>query len=434
VARNGKIAQKARLIPKKCITCGQCEPVCPVNAISYDEKGEPLIDLERCIGCRNCVKICPVEALEMVKLVTTTGTGPEQVRETGSPDVGVPAVITEIRPWSGVWTIVEQTDGKADPVSWELLGAGQILARDLGAELAAVIVGSGVEVLAPLAFGYGAEKVYLMDQSVFLHYRTAPYLTAIAYLVEKYRPEILLIGATSLGRDLSGALATKLSTGLTADCTTLNIDKEAGLLEQTRPAYGGNILATILTEKTRPQMASVRPKVMRAAPFVEGKMGILVRETIPLDERDITTRILETSLVQCTGDVDIAGSSIIVSGGRGMMDPKGFGMLQELAGLLGGTVGASRSAVDAGWAPYERQVGQTGKTVRPKLYIACAISGAIQHLVGMQGSEHIIAINKDPGAPIFEVAHLGIVGDVFEIVPDLIDALKEQVKPLTCAT
>jgi electron transfer flavoprotein alpha subunit len=265
-------------------------------------------------------------------------------------------------------------------------------------------------------------------------YRTGPYLESFTYLANKHRPDVVLIGATALGRDLAGAIATELSTGLTADCTALSINKETKLLEQTRPAFGGNVMATIVTERARPQMASVRPKVMAIPRFVDGRTGELIREEIGLREEDVAARILETMAISCETDADIAASDIVVSGGRGMTEGANFAMLEELASLLGGVVGASRSAVDAGWSGHERQVGQTGKTVRPKLYIACGISGAIQHLVGMQSAEHIIAINKDRNAPIFEVAHLGIVGDVFEVVPALIAALRQRVTPVVCET
>jgi electron transfer flavoprotein alpha subunit len=244
-------------------------------------------------------------------------------------------------------------------------------------------------------------------------------------LVRKYRPEIVLMGATGLGRDLAGAVATRLETGLTADCTGLSIDKDRRLLEQTRPAFGGNIMATILTETARPQMASVRPYVMPCPAFESGRTGQLIVEPWTLAEDAITTKVLDVIAASSEGSVDIAGATVVVSGGRGMGAPENFRLLEELAQSLGGVVGASRGAVAAGWVPHGRQVGQTGKTVKPRLYIACGISGAIQHLVGMQDSDRIIAINKDANSPIFEVAHLGIVGDVLEIVPALTRRLRQ---------
>lgn len=421
---------KVRLLPSKCIGCGRCEPACPVDAIRYDEKGEPIIDLEKCIGCLKCVKICPADAIEkFLPEGETGGTEPEETAEgeaTGEQEVK--------RLWRGVWVYVEQMDGKAEPVSWQLLGKGKELAQDLRAELAAVVLGSNVGHLVDEAAGYGADKVYLIDSPVLKDYRTETHLHGCTYLVEKYSPEILLIGATGLGRDLAGAVATRLQTGLTADCTDLAIDIRNRYLEQTRPAFGGNIMATILCEKARPQMASVRPNVMPTPPFVAERKATLVRESITMEEKDTLTKILEIVPIQCEAAADITAVSVIVSGGRGLLGGENFKMLQELADLLGGVVAGSRSAVDAGWITHERQVGQTGKTVRPKLYLACGISGAIQHLVGMQNAEYIVAINKDMHAPIFDVAHLGIVGDVFEIIPGMIEELRKVKNPPVCET
>ncbi len=421
---------KVRLLPGKCIGCGRCEPACPVDAIRYDDKGEPIIDLEKCIGCLKCVKVCPASAIEkFLPEGDEGGTGPDETVQGGAGEEREAG-----RLWRGVWVYVEQMDGRAEPVSWQLLGKGKELAQDLGVELAALVFGSNVQHLAEEAAEYGADRVYLVDTPVLKDYRAETHLRTCAYLVEKYSPEILLIGATGLGRDLAGAVATRLETGLTADCTGLAIDKENRYLEQTRPAFGGNIMATILCEKARPQMASVRPNVMPTPPRVAGRKATLVRESITFEEKQLLTRILEIVPIQCEASVDITAVSVIVSGGRGLMGAENFRMLQELADLLGGTVAGSRSAVDAGWITHERQVGQTGKTVRPKLYVACGISGAIQHLVGMQDAEHIIAINKDERAPIFDVAHLGIVGDVFEIIPGMIEELRKMKGPPVCET
>jgi electron transfer flavoprotein alpha subunit len=266
----------------------------------------------------------------------------------------------------------------------------------------------------------------LMDNAVYANYRTEPFSKAICFLIEKYQPEIILMGATGQGRDLAGAVATVVKTGLTADCTGLDIDAKRNLA-QTRPAFGGNIMATIMCDKFRPQMATVRPHVMKVPEYVAGREGRLIREDFAPAEASILVKVLEVILDRDGKDqVDVAGAEVIVSGGRGLMGKENFAILQELAKELGGVVGASRSAVDAGWMPHNRQVGQTGKTVRPKIYIACGISGAIQHLVGMQDSDIVIAINRDPEAPIFEVATYGIVGDIFQIVP----ALTRQVREL----
>jgi electron transfer flavoprotein alpha subunit len=331
--------------------------------------------------------------------------------------------------YRGVWVFVEQTEGVAARVSWELLGKGRELADTLGVPLSAVVLGDGVEHLCQEAFAYGADQAYLMEAPVLRHYRTESYRRGLNYLIETHKPEVILMGATGLGRDLAGAVATDVATGLTADCTGLAVDDTRNLM-QTRPAFGGNIMATIMCDKFRPQMATVRPHVMALPERREGQSGTIVRAACPAREEDILTKVLEIITDKKGSDyVDVAGAEFIVSGGRGMMGKENFAILQELADELGGVVGASRSAVDSGWMPVERQVGQTGKTVRPKVYVACGISGAIQHLVGMQDSEVVIAINRDKDAPIFEVATYGIVGDLFTIVPAItarIRQLKQQ--------
>jgi electron transfer flavoprotein alpha subunit len=425
----------SRLIPGKCIACGaRCQSVCPpkISAIEMNDRGEPVIDINKCAGagCQKCIKACPSQALEtyftpeeqkiLDEIAKQTVAAPKAEKVTEKEDV-VPAWL---KAYKGVWVFVEQTDGQPAAVSWELLGAGADLAKTLDVELCAIVIGDRVENLCQESFAYGATKVYLMDNPVFHHYRTGPYYEAICYLVDKYKPEIVLVGATGLGRDLAGGVATQLKTGLTADCTGLTIDDKRFLL-QTRPAFGGNIMATILTERTRPQMATVRPHVMLIPTKDTSRRGEIIRESILLKEEDIAVKVLEVIDTRKAGDVDIAAADVIVSGGRGMQAPENFHILQELADELGGVVGSSRAAVEAGWMPPERQVGQTGKTVRPKIYIACGISGAIQHLVGMQGSDVIIAINRDRHAPIFEVATYGIEGDLFQIVPALTNRIKE---------
>ncbi len=422
---------KACLLEGKCIACGaRCQSACPVDAIEMNEAGEPIINLEKCIGCVKCVKVCPAQAIEMFftpeeqkildELAAQGAAAEEEVDEEAA------ALAKKLSAYRGVWVFVEQTEGEAAKVSWELLGKGRELADALGVELAALVIGEQVEALCHEAFAYGADKAYLVDEAVYRHYRTEAYLKAVCHLIERYKPEVILMGATGLGRDLAGAVATVVKTGLTADCTGLGIDDKRNLM-QTRPAFGGNIMATIMCDKFRPQMATVRPHVMAMPEYEAGRTGEIVRESCPVAEADILVKVLEVISDRSGKEqIDIGGAEFIVSGGRGMMGKENFALLQELADELGGVVGASRSAVDAGWMPPERQVGQTGKTVRPKVYIACGISGAIQHLVGMQDSDTVIAINRDREAPIFEVATYGIVGDLFDVVP----ALTEQIRGL----
>ena len=419
---------KAQLLENKCIACGaRCQSACPVDAIQMNDAGEPIIDASRCIGCVKCVKVCPVQAIEMaftpeelrILQELAAASGGEPVEE----DPEEAALRKKLAAYRGVWVFVEQTEGEAAKVSWELLGKGKELAQARKAPLCAVVMGDKVEKLCAEAFGYGAETVYLMDAPVLRHYRTEAYQKSLCALVEKYKPEVILMGATGLGRDLAGVVATILATGLTADCTGLSVD-EKGNLMQTRPAFGGNIMATIVCDKFRPQMSTVRPHVMPMPEFDPQAKGEIVREPVTIAEDQVQVKVLDILMDGGGSKVDIAGAEFIVSGGRGMMAKENFYMLEELAEVLGGVVGASRSAVDAGWMPPDRQVGQTGKTVRPKVYIACGISGAIQHLVGMQDSDVVIAINRDADAPIFEVASYGIVGDLFKVIPALTQKLR----------
>ncbi|QYR21823.1 electron transfer flavoprotein subunit alpha/FixB family protein [Paenibacillus sp. sptzw28] len=325
--------------------------------------------------------------------------------------------------YRGVWVFMEVKDGQIAPVSLELLGAGRRLADKRGTELAGVLIGDRIRSLAATAFEYGADTAYVYDDPIFRQYRTETYMKALLACTQKYKPEIILYGATSTGKDLASAVATDLPTGLTADSTILDVEEDTGLLLASRPAFGGNIMATILCKKYRPQMATVRPKVMRALPAEPGRRGRLVEEAIPLREEDVRTKVLEI-VRAATRNVRIDEADIIVAGGKGLGGPSGFQLVHQLADALGGAVGASRDVVEAGWIGHHHQVGQTGVTVTPKIYIAIGISGAIQHIVGMQNSGLIIAINKDPNALIFQSCHYGIVGDAFEIVPMLIEQFK----------
>ncbi len=399
---------------EKCIGCELCEAECPFDAIHVVD-GVAVIDYEKCKVCRKCITVCPTDCLYLE--------GVEEGEEEKQPEI---AVSTEAGEYSGVWVFVEQEDDQVHPVSWELLGRGRALADTLTCELAAMVLGHNVQAAATESGYYGADRAYVIDDPVLQRYRTAPCASGCITLIRKYKPEIVLVGATTLGRDLAGAIATELQTGLTADCTGLDIDQETNLLRQTRPAFGGNIMATILTREDRPQMATVRPRVMEALPRDESRSVATVAEPLGITEDQIATKITG---FQPDTDLDAPNlqyAEVICSGGRGLGNPAGFKLIQELADAFGGVMGASRATVDAGWISHDHQVGQTGSTVRPRLYIACGISGAIQHLVGMQTSDIIVAINSDPNASIFNVADYGIVGDLYQVVPELIRLAKER--------
>lgn len=387
---------------KDCSGCRACLDRCPFGAIEMIDGIATLKD--NCTSCGACARVCPTKAIEVTKKEKKKA--------------------VKLTDYQGVWVFIEQRAGKIDNVALELLCEGRKLADDLKVELAGILIGDGVSHLAKDCFAYGAEKVYLVEGPVFEHYRTDSYTTAIVELIKQYKPEIILFGATNNGRDFAARIAVRANTGLTADCTELSIDPETRLLMQTRPAFGGNVMATILCANHRPQMATVRPKVMAMEEPNYSRTGEIIRYESPIKEEDILTKILEISLNN-TSNVNLQDAEIIVSGGRGIGCADNYKMIEELAKELGGVAGASRAAVDAGWVPHYRQVGQTGKTVAPKLYIACGISGAIQHLAGMQSSEIIIAVNNDPEAPIFKVATYGIVGDIHKIVPLMIQKIKE---------
>ncbi len=323
-----------------------------------------------------------------------------------------------------VWVFVEQEEGKVHPVSWELLGKAGELAQELDGVAEALVLGHQVESVAREAISYGADKVYLIDDPVLQYYRNEPYAQGVINLCKKYKPEILLLGATPVGRDLAGSIATSLETGLTADVTGLEIDPKSKNLIMTRPAFGGNIMASIICPNHRPQMSTVRPRTFPLPTKDPSRQAEIIREELGLREEEI--RVKRVDFIPKDKVVNLEYAEVIVAGGRGLGKAQGFSLLKELAQLLGGEVGASRAAVDAGWIDYEYQVGQTGKTVRPKVYLALGISGAIQHRVGMQNADFIIAVNTDPKAPIFRIADLGLVGDLYQILPPLIEAIKKE--------
>ena len=390
------------IIEEKCNGCKLCVKACPYGAIEVVDKKARL--LEHCNSCGACISVCKSEAIG------------------GAPEVEVPE---ELKEYQGIWVFVEEREGKIREVSLELLGEGRRLADQLGQELAAVLLGNGVKEQAAQLITQGADKVYLAQHPLLERYQTDPYAQVVTDLIQQFKPAIVLMGATVVGRDLASRIAARIETGLTADCTELGIDPQNAILVQTRPAFGGNIMATIITPAHRPQMATVRPKVMKKLAPDPQRLGEVLEIEPQLDPASVRTRIVEV-VKEVSEQVNLQEAEIIVSGGRGLGKAENFCLIRELAQALGGEVGASRGAVDAGWIPAYHQVGQTGKTVQPKLYLACGISGAVQHLAGMQSADCIVAINKDPDAPIFQVAHFGIVGDLFEVVPALTQKLRES--------
>ncbi len=398
----------AVIVTKECIGCGACVSMCLFNAIELREGRAFLTDA--CTSCGSCVESCPVGALQ---------------RE----DVGEKSVSMDKEKYKGVWVYVEVAKGKAYSVGFELLGQGRKLADAMNQELSAVLIGKDVEKFSSEVFASGADKIYLVQGQEFRQYNTDAYTGALTDLINAYKPAVLLLGATNDGRDLGPRLACRIGTGLTADCTGLDIDEETGLVAWTRPAFGGNIMATILCPEHRPQMGTVRPKVFKRPEQDWGRTGEIIRVPSCIKAEEIRTEVVDMIKV-CTAACNLEEADVIVSGGRGLGEPGNFSLVEELADVLGGSVGASRAAVDAGWRPALHQVGQTGKTVAPKIYFACGISGAIQHLAGMSSSDIIIAINKDPAAPIFEVADYGIVGDIKEVLPLLTQEFKKMKQSL----
>ena len=396
--------------------CELCIKACPFSAITMVSK-KGVVDLSKCTLCGACQDVCKFEAIIITK----------------------PQVIKKgLSSYKDVWVFVEREpkkDKRSEEeriagVSFELLGKGRQLAEDLGCRVVAVYIGYKVKSSAQRLIEKGADRVIVVDREDLDNFISENYANIISRLINKYNPEIFLAGATTYGRSLVSRIAVKIHTGLTADCTGLDINKDDRLLIQTRPAFGGNIMAQIITPSHRPQMATVRHKVMKELERSSSRRGEILEEIIEggvIDERVRFIDFIQEEILK----VNLAEADIIVSGGRGLGKAENFKMLEELATVLGGAVGASRAAVDSGWIPYSHQVGQTGRTVAPKVYIACGISGQIQHLVGMQSSKIIIAINKDPEAPIFKIVNYGIVGDIFNIVPRLTKKFKEVLNRCT---
>lgn len=387
--------------PALCKGCKKCITACPFDALHMEGK-LAVVKPDECRACNACIKACPFVAISS----TVKAKGPA-------------AGLDEFK---GVWVFAEQSGGKVQEVAYELLSTGRRLANDRKTELAAVVLGHNITDSAPHLIAAGADKVYIVDQPELADYETNVYTDALHQLVAKYKPEVILAGATAIGRAFFAKVAMRARTGLTADCTALTIDRETQFLHQTRPAFGGNIMATIVTPDHRPQMATVRPKVFNMSSPDPKRSGETLIEALKLVAP--STRILRSERVAST--VNIAEAEVIVAGGRGLQKQENLEQLQRLAELLGGVVGVSRACVDNGWISAAYQVGQTGKTVRPKVYLGFGISGAIQHLEGIRAADLIIAVNTDPNAPIFDVADLAIVGDLFEIVPMLIEELEKR--------
>jgi len=392
---------------KVCTGCEKCVKVCPVDAIHMEER-TAILDEDECISCSACIPVCPVDAIEPVI----------ETKE-----------LEDVSDFEEVWVFAEQDQGELKATGPQLLGKGRELADELDQDLCAVIIGDQVEDSIEELFSYGAEKVYVVEDEILGEYSTETYTIVLAKLISKYKPNVLLYGATHQGRDLAPSVAGRLGLGLTADCTGLSIEEVEGkkVLLQTRPAFGGNVMADIVCPNSRPQMATVRPHVMEPLTPDPNREGEILREEVKLSEEMISTEVLEVLEPESTGEIPVEEADIVVTGGRGVGSCReDFEILKDLADFFGGTVGCSRPIVEEDIMPKSKQVGQSGKTIAPKIYIVCGVSGAIQHRVGIRDSDYIIAINKDPDAPIFEMADFGIVGDVDEVLPTLIDRLKEM--------
>jgi electron transfer flavoprotein alpha subunit len=388
--------------PDICTGCETCVSACPFGAIEMRD-GKAFIT-DACTMCGACVEACEFKAIEK--------------------DIEQAAPAKDLSAYKGVWVFAEQHKGEIASVSLELLGEGRKLADKRKTKLSAVLAGSGVKSKAQDLIAHGADVVYVADDPALQDFNDDSYAAVLTSLAQEHKPEIILAGATAIGRSFFPKVASTLYAGLTADCTMLDIDAATGHLHQTRPAFGGNIMATIVTPNHRPQMATVRHKVMKPSQRDNARMGKIV-DVKYASAGSVRTKVLKT-VEELTETVNICEADIIVAGGRGLGGQKNFQLCEELAKVLGGAVAATRGAVDEGWIPYSHQVGQTGKTVCPKLYFAVGISGAIQHVAGMQSSETIVAINKDPDAPIFNVATYGIVGDANEVLPALIRKFREM--------
>jgi len=387
---------------EKCTACGMCESSCAFGAISV--QADCAVVNDSCTLCGACVDNCPENALRV-----------ETADKRTQADFGA---------YAGIMVFAEYRHGKIAPVSYELLGIGRKLADKRRVHLSVVLPGGTVAAFADGLIAAGADIVLLAEHPMLEQFREDLYAGILEQVIRERKPEVVLAGATAIGRSVIPYVATSIDAGLTADCTRLEIREEDGMLLQTRPAFGGNIMATIECPHTRPQMATVRPKVMAPAEPDPSRKGEVIHIQLAPSMLHTQIEVLET-VINNEDQVNIQEVETLVAGGRGLDSAKGFALIRELAGELNGAVAASRAAVDSGWIPYPHQVGQTGKTVSPKLYIACGISGAVQHAVGMQSAEIVVAINRDKNAPIFDIATYGVVGDLYEVVPQLIKRLQE---------
>ena len=414
------------ILKEKCIGCGLCFKSCPYDAFEFEpydgnKLGKVAKVNAKCSFCNQCLTACKFGAIQ------------EKKQEAA----------VDLSAYKHIWVFAEQRQGKIQNVALELLGEGKKLAKDISddTQICAVLIGNNIDHLAQECFEYGAEKVYMVQDPLLENYTTDGYTKVMKQLIDEYKPEIVLYGATHIGRDFAPRIAARCNTGLTADCTHLDVkvskyiefakanttldtstldpnDPSTGI-KQTRPAFGGNLMATIICPKTRPQMSTVRPGVMQKQERVPGATGEIVNVKPDIKASDIRIEIKD--IVKSMKEmVSLTDDKIICSGGRGLGDASGFELIKEFADKVGGVVGSSRAAVDAGWIDHSHQVGQTGTTVKPEIYFACGISGAIQHLAGMQTSNCIVAINKDPDAPIMEVADYAIVGDLYKVIPEII--------------
>jgi len=389
-----------KVINEKCKGCELCIKSCAFGAITM-VNNLAVIDLDKCTLCGACVSACPFEAIVIKKK--------EKAKINRSE-------------YSGVWIFAEQKNNEIAAVVFELLGKGRELADKKNTELSAILWGHNVGNLTDELIAAGADKVIVVDDPKLADFLDLPYAKAMSDLAKKHKPEIILSGASVMGRSFIPRVAITLNTGLTADCTGLEIDNEKGILLQTRPAFGGNIMATIITPNHLPQMATVRHKVMEELEKDASRKGEVINEIIDFSDMKDGSKFLQFVKDE-TQTVNLTEADFVVAAGRGIKNKENFTLVEQLAKKLDAAIGASRAAVDAEWISYPHQVGQTGKTIKPKIYFALGISGAIQHLAGMQSSDYIIAINKDADAPIFKVADLGIVGDIFEVIPELLKKL-----------